>query len=73
MLELVTGKTKYFCVKRMGAPPTKGYDCHESPTHLEFFVWDQDTLQQRACLRLLPRWAVEWKAVKSRFGVLHDA
>jgi hypothetical protein len=74
MLEMVTGKTKYFNERRDGAPPTPNFHCHESPNHLEFFVWDDETQAEppRSTYRAVPRFVIHWRAVQSRGGIEHD-
>eukprot|EP00292_Cryptomonas_paramecium_P015040 CAMPEP_0113667224 /NCGR_PEP_ID=MMETSP0038_2-20120614/3316_1 /TAXON_ID=2898 /ORGANISM="Cryptomonas paramecium" /LENGTH=140 /DNA_ID=CAMNT_0000582813 /DNA_START=8 /DNA_END=427 /DNA_ORIENTATION=+ /assembly_acc=CAM_ASM_000170 len=62
MLEAVVGKALHFDRKQMSVRPTPGYDCHESARNLEYYLWDQDTLCQRPCGRLLPLWAIDWRA-----------
>ena len=41
------------------------YDCHESPNHLEFYVWDDASRREppAGCCRAVPRWEVRWRAV----------
>jgi hypothetical protein len=74
MLEMVTGKVKHFTERRDGAAPTPGFDCHESPNHLEFFVWDDATQAEppRCTYRAVPRFVIKWRAVKGRGGIAHD-
>jgi hypothetical protein len=75
MMEMVTGKMLHFDERRDGAPPTPGYHCHESPNNLEYYVWDDESTAEppRATHRLLPSFAVSWKAVlNERTGIVND-
>jgi hypothetical protein len=74
MLEMVTGKVNHFPQIRNGAAPTPGFQCHESPEHLEFFVWDDATQAEppRCTYRAVPRFVIKWRAVKGRGGIAHD-
>eukprot|EP01012_Entosiphon_sulcatum_P053007 TRINITY_DN7289_c0_g1_i17.p1 TRINITY_DN7289_c0_g1~~TRINITY_DN7289_c0_g1_i17.p1 ORF type:complete len:438 (+),score=89.12 TRINITY_DN7289_c0_g1_i17:94-1407(+) len=62
--ELVTGKTKHMLQRVDGCAPTAGHLCHESPNHLEYFVFDPS--------QLLPLFVVHWTAVQSRCNMPHD-
>ena len=76
VLELVTGRVLHFEARRDGAAPSADHDCHESPNHLEFFVYDENTRRRppEPSYRLAPRWAIKWRAVKNtRKAVVHDA
>jgi len=75
MLDLITGRVQHFDQRRDGAPPTPGFHCHETPNHLEFYVWDDETIAEppRPTHRLVPRYAVSWRAVRNdRAGIQHD-
>ena len=75
MLEIVTGKVDHFTQRRDGAPPTPGYHCHETPNHLEYFVFDDESTSEppRPTHRVLPLYAVSWRALRNdRMGIVHD-
>jgi hypothetical protein len=75
MLELVTGRVKHFDQMDMGVQPSPAHHCHESPKHLEYYVYDDNTVQNppAPCYRVVPKWAISWCAVENtRVGVVHD-
>ena len=75
LLDCVTGRVNHFDQRRHGALPTPGFHCHESTNHLEFFVWDDDTTAEppRPSHRVVPRFAISWRAVRNdRANVQHD-
>ena len=75
MLEMVTGKVMPFTRRCDGAPPSVGFHSHDSPTHLEFYIWDDETTAEppRPTHRAVPRFAVSWRAVRNaRAGIVHD-
>jgi hypothetical protein len=75
MLEVATGLVQHFGQKRDGAPPTPNFHCHESPNHLEFFVWDNETQAEppRPSCRAIPKYIVSWRAVaNNRAHIKHE-
>ena len=45
MFKMFTGRRKYFAETQMKVAPTAGYHCHESPNHLEFYIWNADQVR----------------------------
>jgi hypothetical protein len=74
MLEIVTGKVQHFGQRRDGALPTPDFHCHESPNHLEFFVWDTETMAEppRHSHRAVPRFVIHWQAALNQRGGIAD-
>lgn len=66
MLKCVTGRRKHFREMVSGIAPTPGFHCHESPNHLEFFIFNPD--------QVVPVCVVHWKAVlNTRSDILHES
>ena len=74
MLETVTGRVRHLAQRRDGERPTPGFDCHESPNHLEYYVWDGATQAEppRCTGRVVPRFVVHWRAVQGRGNIADD-
>lgn len=80
VFKCVTGKRKHFremvcclvsakvslAVQIKGVPPTPGFHCHESPNHLEFFIFNPE--------QVVPVFVVHWKAIAAtRADILHES
>eukprot|EP00927_Polykrikos_kofoidii_P066332 TRINITY_DN61958_c0_g1_i1.p1 TRINITY_DN61958_c0_g1~~TRINITY_DN61958_c0_g1_i1.p1 ORF type:complete len:854 (-),score=132.87 TRINITY_DN61958_c0_g1_i1:49-2610(-) len=74
MLEMVTGKVRHCHTVMPGTAPSEGFHCHESPGHLEYFVWDDSTTAEPPGIshRCLPRHLIHWHAVGARYMIEHD-
>lgn len=74
MLELVTGRVLHVETVQNGMNPSPVHDCHESPNHLEFYVWDTDSKRDPPgnTFRVIPRYAISWRAVQARGSLPHD-
>lgn len=75
LLHAVTGKTRHFVDRSDGAQPTAGCHCHESPNHLEFYLWDQETMKNPPgnSYRAVPKFVIRWRAIQNyRMGIAHD-
>lgn len=65
MFKMFTGRRLKFTETKFAVQPTPGYHCHESPKHLEFFVFNP--------AQIVPMYVISWKAVANkRKGVQHD-
>jgi len=75
LLHAETGKVRHFTAAEHGVAPTAGVHCHESPNHMEFFLWDDATRQNppQASCRALPKFVIRWHAVRNeRLQIAHD-
>jgi len=64
MMKMFTGKRKHLDRRADKAPPSIGYHCHETPNHLEFYVWDTN--------QLVPCYILHWKAIKNKRLILEE-
>lgn len=66
VLKCVTGGRKHFRQMLSGVQPSPGYHTHESPNHLEFFIFDEK--------QTVPVYVVHWKAIlNTRAEILHES
>lgn len=65
VLKCVTGRRKLFREMISGVAPTPGYHAHESPNHLEFFLFNAE--------QTVPVYVVHWKCIaNTRADILHE-
>jgi len=64
MFRMFTGKRYHFQAKSVKVQPTVGYHCHESPKHLEYYVFDAN--------QIMPCYLIHWLAIHNKRAILED-